>query len=449
MDLLRTRVTKCFGGSALLVFSSPVPGEYNKFQMPVQPKDGPQYPAQEGAKISGDPAQDVASQGVLGGRATCDRPERSSSPGSLGRSATGESTAAMPFTASTPEQRAAPEEGPSTLVPVGPKGAAPEEGSSLTVPVGLKPRSRKTGKQGSKARMPTGAQSSVVDTASRRVPSSSDSEAVMTDIVSHVGSEEEEMLLASPSEEEAAEAGTASSAPAERDTSKTVGTSTGKKRKTEAGPTPPQKMKKKKKGGPPLGGSFRQAEQDNLLGVVLVEGHPYTVLTKTQLNYLREKLMEHLDASIASRSVHIPRFKESGVRQGRFHLSCADARTYEWLTVTIGNTTVPSGETDDYHLRLVTPAEVPKLLRAEVYLTGTPPSIPTFCMRLRAQNSGLHTDRWRLRHQQSTDHGLLMVWSIDKESADALAAVDDRPYYGLGCVSFRVARGPDPGGTSQ
>ena len=435
--------------------------------MSVQPKDGPQYPAQEGAKISGDPAQDVASQGVLGGRATCDRPERSLSPGSLGRSATGECTAAMPSTASKPEQRAALEEGPSTSVPIGPKGAAPEEGSSISVPIGPIPRARKAGKRGSKARLPKGAQPLATGTTSRQVPSgkleepeagtteasgrpmSSDSEAVMTDTVSRAASEEEDMLLASSPEEAAAGAGPASSAPAEGETSGTAGPYTGKKRKTEAGPTPPQQKKKKKKGGPPLGRSFRQAEQDNLLGVVLVEDHPYTVLTKTQLNHLREKLMEHLDATIVAQSAHIPQFKESGVRQGRFHLSCADTRTHEWLTTTIGNITVPSDGTDEYHLRLATPAEVPRLLRAEVYLTGKPPSIPTFCMRLRAQNSDLHTDRWRLRHQQTTDHGLLMVWSIDKESADALAAVDDRPYYGLGCVSFRVARGPDPGGISQ
>ena len=139
--------------------------------------------------------------------------------------------------------------------------------------------------------MPKGAQPLATAITSRQVPSgkleeleagtteasgrpmSSDSEAVMTDTVSHAASEED-MLLASSPEEAAAGAGPASSAPAEGETSGTAGTSTGKKRKTEAGPTPPQQKKKKKKGGPPLGRSFRQAEQDNLLGAV-----SYTHLT--------------------------------------------------------------------------------------------------------------------------------------------------------------------------
>ena len=49
--------------------------------------------------MSVDPAQDVAQQGVLGGRATCDQ-SQGLSPGSVGRSTTGESTAKIPSTVS-------------------------------------------------------------------------------------------------------------------------------------------------------------------------------------------------------------------------------------------------------------------------------------------------------------------------------------------------------------
>ena len=161
--------------------------------------------------------------------------------------------------------------------------------------------------------------------------------------------------------------------------------------------------------------------------------------------------MEHLEAAIAARSGFVALFEESGIRHGRFQISCTDQRSYQWLYDTIGNITVLSQEhgLEDFHLYLVTPAEVPKLVRAEVYITGTPPTVPNFCMTLRAQNSGLHTDRWLLCHQQSTDHGMFMVWGTDMESANALASKDDRPDYGFGRIAFRVSHGPDPGGTSQ
>jgi len=91
---------------------------------------------------------------------------------------------------------------------------------------------------------------------------------------------------------------------------------------------------------------------------------------------------------------------------------------------------------------LVTPAEVPRLLRAEVYISGPPPGIPKFTKLVKAQNKGLHTDRWVLSHQQSTERGQLMVWGIDQESATALEAVNYQPHFRLGRVTFRVSNGP-------
>ena len=91
---------------------------------------------------------------------------------------------------------------------------------------------------------------------------------------------------------------------------------------------------------------------------------------------------------------------------------------------------------------LVTPAEVPRLLRAEVYISGPPPGIPKFTKLVKAQNKGLHTDRWVLSHQQSTERGQLMVWGIDQESATALEAVNYQPHFRLGRVTFHVSNGP-------
>ena len=54
----------------------------------------------------------------------------------------------------------------------------------------------------------------------------------------------------------------------------------GRKRKTEVGPTPPQSRRKKAKST--LGSTFKQAEEDDLLGVVLVQDNPYKKLTMNQ-----------------------------------------------------------------------------------------------------------------------------------------------------------------------
>jgi len=179
--------------------------------------------------------------------------------------------------------------------------------------------------------------------------------------------------------------------------------------------------------------------------VVLVEGHPYTVLKKAELDYVREQLMERLEKSIDSGTT-IPRFQESGLCHGRFHLSCANMQTNQWLQEPIADISVSSeqDETVPLHLQLVTSAEIPKMFRAEVFVSGPPTEVPRFNKLLQGQNASLHMDRWHLRYQQSTDQGKVIVWSIDKDSADALKAIDDRPHFGLGRVTVRVSRGPSP-----
>jgi len=436
--------------------------------METQNKDGPQYPASEGAKISGEPVQSVETQGVMRGQATCViHRGQELSPGLLSRRATGETSASQPTTALELHPAIRPIKG-ATPVMVGPPPTVPLGPSPKSLKKSAKRRARKAlllaeAKAGDETpsqpqTLPSTSQQmeivpeSTVEAGSgllEKSPSSSSSDGASSDYVGGRTTGDEEMLLASPSEQAAAETDLASSAPAEGVTEGTSESVTGRKRKTEVGPTPPQTKRKKSRKGPAFGSTFKQAEQDDLLGVVLVKDRPYTVLSRTQLEYVRSELMKQLfEAAANSRDREIPRFEESGTRYGRFHLSCANEFSYQWLTEAVTLITVPTEDgTEPHHLHLVTSSEVPKLLRAEVFISGPPSSVWQFRRLIQVQNDGLHTDRWLLRHQQKTDRSMLMVWNIDKESADALQLIGDRPHFGLGRVTFKVSRGPDPGGT--
>ena len=63
---------------------------------------------------------------------------------------------------------------------------------------------------------------------------------------------------------------------------------------------------KRSRYSPSAGQTFRQAEADNLLGVVLVQGHPYTVLSRVQLDRVRERLLQGIEAAVDSGNVSIP-----------------------------------------------------------------------------------------------------------------------------------------------
>ena len=90
-----------------------------------------------------------------------------------------------------------------------------------------------------------------------------------------------------------------------------LGTAAGTKRKPEAGPTPPRGKTKKKRIFTPAGQTFCPAEADNLLGVVLVQGHPYTVLSRVQLDRVRERLLPGIEAATDLGNTSIPLFNEN------------------------------------------------------------------------------------------------------------------------------------------
>ena len=138
---------------------------------------------------------------------------------------------------------------------------------------------------------------------------------------------DEDTLLRSPLEQEI-ETGTAPSCSAEASTG---GVATGHKRKTEGGPTPPQESRKKKrKRGHTLGATFKQAEEQDLLGVVLVKGQPYKILTRPQINWIRGKLLTTM-LEKATAGGDAPVFEESGICHNRFDLSCTDYESYVCL----------------------------------------------------------------------------------------------------------------------
>ena len=210
-------------------------------------------------------------------------------------------------------------------------------------------------------------------------------------------SADEEMALDSP--RQVAADVSARSSSAEAAAREPAGT-TGQKRKTESGPTPPQatKKKKSKRGSSSRLVTFEQAEKDDLLRVVLIRGNPYQILMNDQIAWLRTTLGNQVDAVIDSDAAFIPRFTESGVRNGRFCLSCANGESFSWLARLLDTLEGSDGQAGTLRYQLAFPTDIPKLTQTEVNITGPPPGIPRFLKNLKAQNPTFHTERWALKH---------------------------------------------------
>jgi len=100
-------------------------------------------------------------------------------------------------------------------------------------------------------------------------------------------------------------------------------------------------------------------EKDDLLGVILDRYDPYKILSRELITELRRLLIERLEGTLDNPDGFVPCFQESGVRANRFHLSCANVESYEWLRATVQSLSIPVGDSQ-LLLKLVKPAEVPK-----------------------------------------------------------------------------------------
>jgi len=136
------------------------------------------------------------------------------------------------------------------------------------------------------------------------------------------------MLLTSSSGEAAAEVDPSSPASVEAVVEAEAGTAVRRKQKTEMGLTLRQGKMNKHRKAPPVRVTFKEAKEENLLGVVLIRDHLYTILTKQHIDYVRSKLMKMLEASADRTNIPMPRFKESGVRYGKIHLSCTNDQSH-------------------------------------------------------------------------------------------------------------------------
>ena len=125
--------------------------------------------------------------------------------------------------------------------------------------------------------------------------------------------------------------------------------------------------------------------------------------------------------------------------------ACLDSSSYEWVENAVSSLELTEDDTK-FRIQLVRPSEVPKLKRAQVYIAGPPLAVPRVTRLLAGQNHGIHTERWTLRHQQDAANGQLVVRGIDKDSAAAIKAADNRLFFGLGRMTFKVSRDTDQSG---
>ena len=212
-------------------------------------------------------------------------------------------------------------------------------------------------------------------------------------------------------------------------TPSTSGSKDSRKRPRESGDTPKQVIKKPRTYALAVG-------QDK---VILIEfkDNPYLDLTREDSDQVRSDIINLIDEWDEDSEV-VPRFKESGLVQGKFKVTCADDTSVEWLINAVKSLKSPGGKS--YNARRATDP-IP-LMKGAVWIPGPQPHTETQVVlkRLQKQNKSLKTERWKIYSRGSKDpqSGFYLIFGLDMESVEALRAMRFRPYYELRQIKFRI-----------
>lgn len=209
----------------------------------------------------------------------------------------------------------------------------------------------------------------------------------------------------------------------------TAATGTPKRHRSD-GSTPKGAPAKKVKGPTPAAHSFKDAAA----GFQMAIAHQDlgTSLTEDQTGRLKEWILEKIDAVEAGK-IH-PKFTDCRHRDGALRITCCDQDTKDWL----GGLVREEEPWKESKLQFVEAKNLPKPVRALVWIPGPSVEPEKILKRLELQNKGMKTAGWKVVDRKEDPKGQQLVVLMDQTSWDTMEPVGHRPYLNFTRVKFKA-----------
>lgn len=385
---------------------------------------GPQYPAQGGAKISGEPASGVKAAGSSGGHATANPLNVVSD----------QATSVCNVTGKTSEKDGTPRA--NQLSETEKDGASRTNRSSETAQaVNTESLSEDMDTMSLKKKRPSGAWRKKQRALRRQNKAHGGSPLTGTESAEAVPDTSKAGTSSETSNAEArigeAMRNGASSLGADA-TPVRRGSIAGKR--DHSGTLSPKKDQKRHKKGTPMQASYQEAAETALQVHIVNSDDVEAPMSEEVAKHIRQALVDLLDAEPTTGAAPIPRFNRSGLVQGSFQVACADQASLDWLCATAGK--IPPK--DGVGFKAVKYSDLPKLSKVSVWIPG--PAVPAdkVLERLQKQNPTLRTRQWKIQYRDIKASGQLLVLGVDSFSLDVLRQLKGRAYFELSRVTFRL-----------
>ncbi|GJQ68337.1 hypothetical protein Trydic_g16931 [Trypoxylus dichotomus] len=206
---------------------------------------------------------------------------------------------------------------------------------------------------------------------------------------------------------------------------------TGVKRNLSDGSTPKAAVKRPKT-NIETEKSYSRALTDIRMAIV-PENYPESSIFQEQAELIRNCILQELGK--LNVGAPEPKFSEVRHRAGMLRAACVDAGTCSWLAGVVRNCALWDGA----KLKLVREDDLPKPIKALVWIPGPQMESHQILHRFKVQNQKLPMSSWRVVSTKADPKGQQMVVAMDESSWKVLQnTYHGRLYLQFSSVSFRL-----------
>ncbi|XP_031329836.1 uncharacterized protein LOC116160842 [Photinus pyralis] len=156
-------------------------------------------------------------------------------------------------------------------------------------------------------------------------------------------------------------------------------------------------------------------------------------LSEEETGRLQTWILDRVDA-LAVGAVS-PKFTECRHRGGALLITCADQASVDWLRSELGSVAPWEGA----KLRFVEAKNLPKPIRAHVWIPGAQVEPEKILKRIEIQNAGVTTSNWRVVDRKEDPKGQTLIVLMDQTSWEKMGATcNHRPYVNFTRVTFKL-----------
>ena len=212
-----------------------------------------------------------------------------------------------------------------------------------------------------------------------------------------------------------------------------------------SGPSPHQASKRSMSDRPPQELSYREAAMRHLKVVIIDRATPLGKINKAQSDHIMSLLTAELDRylSQASASTSIPPTFRGWFYSGEFlRLTCSDDQTLGWLRKAVANIRAPW---PGARLDVAAAEELPKLVKAAMFIPGVPDETSAVIRRLAAQNQWAKVHEWCVFHDSVKEQpqGRLLVFGITESMGALICEKGGRLSYLFSSLRINVRKAVD------